>query len=215
MPITLDGTTGIITPALGGGGPVSGSTGSFTGAVTAPTGTFTVLKANGLSQAVFPMISEITKPATGTVVEFLNIPTDWARRITLHFSGVSTTGTSPLLIQMGGFTGYETSGYLGGTEYLAGGAAAATVLTAGINVDGPANATYILATSIRHGSINIGSMGGQLFSFSGMSGQSQTGVISLVAGSKQMNGQAFDKLRIMATNGTDTFDAGAFSLMCD
>ncbi len=58
---------------------------------------------------------------SGTSVEFTNIPS-WAKRVTLVFSDLGTSGSTVPIAQLGTASSYETSSYLGsgisnGTTY--------------------------------------------------------------------------------------------------
>src|SRR5690606_27685182 len=58
------------------------------------------------------LVSGTAVTASGTSVEFTSIPS-WVKRITINYVGVSTSGTSDLIVQLGDSGGYETSGYSG------------------------------------------------------------------------------------------------------
>lgn len=54
---------------------------------------------------------------SGTSISFTGIPS-WARRVTILFSGISTSGTSVPILQLGDSGGIETSGYAGNAGYI-------------------------------------------------------------------------------------------------
>ncbi len=109
MPITLNGTTGVVTPGA--------TVGSITGVLKATSG----VVAQAVAGSDYGQLTLATaQSATGTAVDFTSIPS-WAKRITVMLNGVSTNGSSSYLIQLGTSGGIENSGYLG---------AASTVTTA-------------------------------------------------------------------------------------
>ncbi len=83
---------------------------------------------------------------SGTSIDFTAIPA-WVERITVMFQGVSTSGTSFVLVQLGtGSTTYTTSGYLGAVNS----ANSITNQTTGFGVIGQPTAANVL-----HGSATI------------------------------------------------------------
>jgi hypothetical protein len=88
--------------------------------------------------------------ASGTSVDFTSIPSG-TKKITISFSGVSTNGTSLVLMQIGDSGGVENTGYLGSSIQTTNGAAVAgSTLSAGFIVCQAAN-----AGAIRYGSITL------------------------------------------------------------
>lgn len=82
MPIVLDGTNGINTPDLESAGPITGTTGTFSGAV----------QASGVATNIYPLVAATAVASTsGTSIDFTGIPA-WVRRVTVMFNGVSTNG---------------------------------------------------------------------------------------------------------------------------
>jgi hypothetical protein len=69
-----------------------------------------------LAAAAVTLGANLTANTSGTItvvgVDFLSIPS-WAKRVTVMLSGVSTSGTSIVQIQLGDSGGIETSGYSG------------------------------------------------------------------------------------------------------
>src|SRR3954463_10310757 len=65
-----------------------------------------------LRNAIGPVSATKQASTSGTSIDFTSIPT-WVKKITVQLTGVSTNGTSPLIIQRGDAGGVEPSGYLG------------------------------------------------------------------------------------------------------
>jgi hypothetical protein len=146
---------------------------------------------------------------SGTSIDFTGIPS-WVKRITVMLSGVSTSGSSNLQIQLGtGATpAYTTSGYLGSSS---GGGTGSTIVavnfTAGFGL-----VAAIVSTSVMHGAMTITNINGNNWV--------EFGVISLSSNTNAyMNGgsvslaAALTAVRITTVNGTDTFDAGTINIL--
>lgn len=194
MPIVLDGTNGITTPDLESAGPVVGTTGTFSGAV----------QASGVATNLYPRVSGTAVASTsGTSIDFTGIPS-WVKRITVMFSGVSTSGTSSYLIQLGTSGGVTTSGYVS-TGLFGGASAGFTDSTAGM---------------IIFSNIAASSMSGQI-TFTNISGNSWVSSYALrwlanyvvTGGGTVTLGGTLDRVRITTVNGTDTFDAGSINIL--
>jgi hypothetical protein len=153
-----------------------------------------------------PVLSAETATTSGTSHDF-SIPL-WAKKITVNLAGVSTNGTSNIIIQLGdGAPGIETSGYLGSTGFSGAGG---TLFTDGFGIDvsGPA------ATSVFSGSMVITLQNAASFRWTalGVFGRSDSGAVYLSAGSKALSA-ALTTVRLTTQNGTDAFDAGAASVL--
>jgi len=138
-----------------------------------------------------------------TVVEFLSIPS-WARRITMLFDAVSSSGTSEWLIQLGDSGGFENTGYLG-----AGLRTGATSITHVSNTSGFLLPNNVAANSLA-GAVNIHHMTGNTWCATGSIGGT-TNTALLTSGSKTTSA-ALDRIRLTTVNGTDTFDAGTLNI---
>ena len=138
---------------------------------------------------------------SGTSIDFTSIPS-WVKRITVMFSGVSTSGTSFVIAQLGTGGTPTTSGY-------GGGAFQTTVYTNVTN--GMALSGNQIAVDVRNGAITITNITGNTwvstaFCFlNAASGGGGAGSIAL-AGTLNM-------VRITTVNGTDTFDAGSVNIL--
>jgi hypothetical protein len=117
MPITLNGTTGITSPAIdlttalpavdGGTGLTSVGT---SGNVLTSNGTaWTSAAPAGLS------IATVVNTTSGTVADFTGLPST-VKRITVMMNQVSSNGSTPFIIQLGTSGGFVTSGYYGQTN---------------------------------------------------------------------------------------------------
>ena len=119
------------------------------------------------------------------------------------FNGVSTSGTSPVQIQIGDAGGIEATGYLSGAQTVG----SAANITTGFSLE-----QSCAGTSVRHGMAFISTLGSNIWSYSTITNRSDTTAISWGAGSKTLS-DTLDRVRITTVNGTDTFDAGSINIL--
>ena len=144
---------------------------------------------------------------SGTSIDFTSIPS-WVKRVTINLSGVSTNGTSVVIVQLGTSGGVVTSGYLGyGVTLTSGAALAGTNYTTGF-----APSRNNSASDTRHGSIVISSMNSNLWTAFGVIALSDATSGGVGGGSIALGG-TLDRVRITTVNGTDTFDAGTINIL--
>ena len=145
---------------------------------------------------------------SGTSIDFTSIPS-WVKRVTVCFSGVSTSGASGILVQLGDSGGIENTGYTSTVNYLTNNTASATS-TAGfvITDQGTANSIFngILTLAVINSTTNSWVGSGTLSWTVGFTGS------FLFGGSKSLSA-VLDRVRITTVNGTDTFDAGSINIL--
>ncbi len=159
--------------------------------------------AGNLSWVGGRMVLETAKTATGTAVDFTGIPS-WVKRVTVMFNGVSTSGTSSILIQLGTASGIENTGY---TSTAYGQTNVVLTSTAGFIV----NCATVAATDARSGAVAITTMTNNAWLLSGTI-TPVNGQVAVCSGVKSTSA-ALDRLRITTVNGTDTFDAGTINIL--
>jgi hypothetical protein len=156
------------------------------------------------SGAVYNSIqSDTAKTASGTSVDFTSIPS-WVKRITVMFDGVSVSGTSNILIQLGDSGGIENTGYVSASG-LASSTTSASSSTAG----------FIITASNSASDLWYGAYVISLIStnqFCGFGNLNNVSGVRVNAGSKTLSA-TLDRLRITTVNGTDTFDAGSINIL--
>jgi hypothetical protein len=161
------------------------------------------------SGAVYDGISRGTSvTASGTSVDFTSIPS-WVKRITVMFSGVSTNGSSPLLVQVGAGS-VATTGYASSAAYAVATASQYITSTAGFICE-PTGAAS--ASTSRNGLMTICGLGSNIWAAQGT--RTSNGVVdapSNNAGAVTLGG-VLDRIRITTVNGTDTFDAGSINIL--
>jgi hypothetical protein len=141
---------------------------------------------------------------SGTSIDFTGLPA-WVKRITVMFNGVSTNGSSNVLIQLGSGSP-TTSGYLGAASVLTTGVASANYTT------GLAVVTNNAASSVAHGICTIALITGNSWAMSGTLCFSN-GAGTVVSASTIALSGTLDRVRITTVNGTDTFDAGSINIL--
>jgi hypothetical protein len=134
---------------------------------------------------------------SGTAIDFTGFPA-WAKRITVMFNGVSLSGSSDILVQIGDSGGIETTGYVSGS---------------GSSVNSTAGFIVRVGNATREAS---GMM--QLLPVSGNSWVSSHSfalgtTADFAGGGRKTLSDTFDRIRITTVNGTDTFDAGSINIM--
>jgi hypothetical protein len=165
-----------------------------------------------VSSMASSVITSLTAIATtsGTSIDSASIPS-WVKRITILFSGVSTSGTSIPLIQLGDAGGIEVTGYLGGAGiYEDGPTVTTTAQTIGFGINSSHNAAYVI-----HGSATLSLFGSNQWIYSSsMANSSATnpGACFTGGGSKTLS-DVLTQVRITTVNGTDTFDAGSINIL--
>lgn len=139
---------------------------------------------------------------SGTSIDFTGIPS-WVKRITVMFSGVSTNGSSLVIVQLGTGGVPTTSGYQGATNQAGSYAQVTTGL--GTNNNSGAVDTRTGLITITNISSNTWVSSAVVFLNSSAGGGGAAGVISL--------GGILNLVRITTVNGTDTFDAGSINIL--
>lgn len=146
--------------------------------------------------------------ATGTAVDFTGIPS-WAKKITIMFNGVSTSGTSHLLCQLGTDSGVENSGYFSLSSVVN---VAVANSTGGIT----STAGFILYTftntDVKSGTIELSKIDTNKWVESHSIAIGVANWINSGNGHKTTANTLY-KIRITTVNGTDTFDAGSINIM--
>jgi hypothetical protein len=172
---------------IAGTGVTSGTRITALGTGSGGTGTYTV----SASQTV----ASTTISTNG--VEMTGIPS-WAKRVTVILRGVSTNGTSPMLIQLGSTT-ITTTGYLatsGGVSTVA----TAASSTAGFIINA------VLSTDVVSGAMTLVNPSGNSWVSTHCTKASTTQV--LLGGGDVTLAGVLDRIRLTTVTGNASFDAG-------
>jgi hypothetical protein len=141
---------------------------------------------------------------SGTSIDFTSIPAG-VRRITVMFKGVSTNGSSAVIVQLGDAGGFETTGYSGSVDFIEDNAAGTTFST-GFAID-----RSLSASDVRTGQMVICSFGANNWNETSTISTTLTS-LCLGAGDKTLS-DTLTQIRITTVNGTDTFDAGSINIL--
>lgn len=138
-----------------------------------------------------------------TEFSFTGIPAA-ARRIMLYFYGISTSGTSPIIVQIGSGS-YTTSLYQGSAAEIKG-SPDVSVFTNGFGVSqSPA------ATDVIFGTMTIVNLYDDYWVASFSGGNTNTNTAFLGGGGLNLSA-ALDRVRLTTSGGSDTFDAGVVNI---
>ena len=176
--------------------------------VQAGTDTTRAVTPAGLSGAGFSKLVRATSvnSFSGTAIDFTNIPS-WAKRITVMFNGVSTSGTSAIQVQLGTSVGVKT------TEYNTAGHNLNISTSAGTgHTSGAVFGSNLMATKAFGGSIDITNVGGNIWVYKGEIANSDNSYGRTTAGNVILS-STLDRIRITTVNGTDTFNGGSVNIM--
>lgn len=198
------GSVTLSAPAVAGSNTIVLPSGS--GTLTLPTGTAT-LTANGLNSNIVSGTSQAS--TSGTFIDFIGIPS-WAKRITVMFIGVSTSGTSQIIIQIGNGS-LETTGYSGQGAGVAGAnvTSGGGTVTNGFPIDSTSAAT---SGSTRDGMATICLFTGSTYVFNSVVSASGSNYASMFGFSKTTS-SVIDRIRITTAGGANTFDAGSVNIL--
>jgi hypothetical protein len=187
------GSTLVDTISSSGNLTITGNV-TTSGTITSSTGT------------TYPLVAGTAIATTsGTNIDYTSIPT-WAKRITIMFSAVSTSGTSFPMVQIGSES-FVTTGY--------------TCVGSAVNNSTQGSASYTTGFTIRNFGAATASLSGQMI-LTNITGN--TWVCSSViadtgdsrmtwtAGTLALSG-VLDRVRLTTVNGTDTFDAGTINIL--
>jgi hypothetical protein len=118
------------------------------------------------------------------------------------FNGVSTNGSSNILIQIGAGS-VTTSGYNGGTSFVV--SASFSANSAGFLV-----ANSVASTAVYSGVAQINAIGSNGWAYAG----NVAAATNVFVGSGAITlGGTLDRVRITTAGGTDTFDAGTINIL--
>jgi hypothetical protein len=205
MTTVIDGTLGVTFPAGGVGNPAGAVVGT-TDTQTLTNKTLTSPTIGGTPTGVGVLTSGTAVSASSTSVDFTSIPS-WVKRITVMFSGLSTSSTSIVQLQLGDSGGIETSGYTGITVRAGGTNVYTSAYTSGFLTQ-----TGMVAANAYVGQIILTSLGSNTWIASGMTTSAASNDNCFLCGSKILS-DVLTQVRITTVNGTDTFDAGTINIL--
>lgn len=147
---------------------------------------------------------------SGASVDFTGIPS-WAKKITVIYSGISTTGSTAtqFTIQLGTSGGVVTSGYAAGTTIVSANTASSTIHTSGAVVANGVGGTGALTTGVT----TVVNLVSSTWNISGGNNRTDSASGGFHNASISLGG-VLNRVRLQAI-GSDTFDAGSVSLLIE
>ena len=166
---------------------------------------------NAVTPAVFRAGALVRATAqnttSGTAINFTGIPS-WVKRIVVMFFGVSTNGSTRMIVQLGTSGGIETTNYFSSASY-SNSAGTFTFETTGLVLEPTGSASPAIA---RYGSMIIENVNGNSWVSRSCISADTGSVVPAGAGGKTLAG-TLDRLRITTVGAADTFDAGSVNIM--
>lgn len=153
-----------------------------------------------------------TATTSGTSHTFSSIPS-WVKKFSVFLVGVSTNGTSGVMLRLGDSGGIETTGYLSSTAVIASGSGTAAdnhtngfILTTG--------AITTAAATTREGKFTFSLVdeATNLWNCSAVVGESAAATVMTIGGHKALS-DTLTQVELSTEGGTDTFDAGNWQIM--
>jgi len=144
---------------------------------------------------------------SSTSINFTGIPAG-IKIINIMFSGISTNGTSALIVQIGDSGGIETTGYAGSCAEISGAS------FTGSSTNGFYLTPDSAAARVFRGYIQLVLENSSTYTWmarSSLAQGSSSGVVLLGSGAKSLSAE-LDRVRLTTDNGTDTFDLGEINI---
>jgi len=139
--------------------------------------------------------------ASGTSIDFTSIPS-WAKKVTVIFANLSTSGTNPVRLQIGGgsveTTGYESTGSVMGIGN--------STSTAGFD------RYQTAATDVTNGIYMLNLIDSNLWVCTAQYALNSASNQGWITGRKT-TASALDRIRLTTVGGTDTFDGGTVNII--
>jgi hypothetical protein len=202
--VIYDGTDYVLLNPTGNGATFATNAEYVTGTETAKAISPAVARARNLvAGTVIPTTSGTSHDVTG-------LPS-WVKRITIELAGVSTNGTSSLMLQIGDSGGIENTGYVG----VSGGANTGNALTVLSFTTGFGLTSILAATNALSGNLilTLQDPATNTWTASGSFGNVVTTVgVFNTAGHKALSA-TLDRIRLTTVSGTDVFDAGSINII--
>jgi hypothetical protein len=152
------------------------------------------------------LINSGTAQATtsGTAITFTGIPST-AKRITVMFNGVSTSGISIVQVQVGSGS-VTTTGYVSYAVQLTNASSiSGQAVTTGFHIQNQN------ASAARNGQMVLTTLGSNIWTASHALGDSAAAAVLTGGGAITLSG-ILDRVVLTTVNGTDTFDAGSVNI---
>jgi hypothetical protein len=202
--MTISRNISVMAQGASSSGILAGGYGGLGASISPTTAGNVVFTADGSVWSSTAKIVRGTSVAStsGTSIDFTSIPS-WVKRVTLMLNGVSTSGTSFKLVQIG-------SGSVQNTGYVASAIFSGTTTGVTSSVAGFPIASNS-AAEILSGHLIFTLISGNIWICSHTMKYSTT-YGGFGGGDVTLSG-ALDRVRLTTVNGTDTFDAGSVNIL--
>jgi len=152
-----------------------------------------------------PVLDTHAATTSGTAHSWTTIPT-WANKVELIFHSVSTSGVSPIMVQLGDSGGIENTGYTGSVVNTGASTSTSVSATAGWLLEAASAASIAVS-----GVFIMRRVFSTNWTYSCVLANAGSAIIFSSAGSKNLSGD-LTTINVRAQNGTDTFDAGLLNM---
>lgn len=169
-----------------------------------------VLKSNGAGLApswgTTLTSASAQSPTTVKFVDFSSIPS-WVKRITMILSGISTSGSDDVIIQMGySTTSLQTTGYTGTYDTYVSNPSASSITQAGFPIAVNQTSGYGI-----YGSLTLTLLGSNIWAISSTIAPNP-GRVGICFGTVTVSGTV-DRVRLTTVAGTSNLDAGTVNII--
>ena len=167
-----------------------------------------VLFSNGSTAAWGSAIASGTAVAStsGTSIDFTSIPS-WVKRVTVIFQGVSTNGTSNIMVQLGTSASFLATGYVSSVIAVAS-TTSGVAFTTGLGFNAVTTAAPAYSGQLV---ISLLDSTSNFWSYSSVN--STGGTTLQVGGGGVALASTLTRVRLTTVGGTNTFDAGTVNIM--
>lgn len=200
--LTLTNGASLIVPGGADITTAAGDVAVFRGEASGVVRVVSYTKANGTAVIAGGWVLATPQNTTsGTTINFTGIPST-AKAILVQFDGVSISGNNSVLIQLGDSGGVETTGYTAASSGMSASVSSLSSTSGFIIAGTVASSAYsgsVLFTLLESSSNTWNAQG--VFIIDG------SAFTITVSGKKSLSA-TLDRVRLIASNGTDTFDAG-------
>lgn len=186
---------------------LSGDTsGTVSLSVPAVAGTNTLTIQAGTGTNSMNTLATAVASTSGTSIDFTSIPS-WVKKITVMLAGLSTNGSSGILVRIGDSGGVAATGYVGGGSRLG---TATESVTTGFAYADPTGMNAAAAIWTVLGTISL--LGSNQYVWSANTVRTDSILMGMGVGYKTLTG-VLTTVRLTTVNGTDTFDAGSVNIL--
>jgi hypothetical protein len=162
--------------------------------------TWTTVASGGLTLAT-PVAA-----TSGTSINFTSIPSG-TKQIVVMFNGISTSGTSNYLIQLGDSGGVEITGYSGSSTRIDNTAVETGIYDTGFGIRAASTSRTLFGAI----TLTLENSTSNSWTASGNCGYVDNASTFITGGAKSLSA-VLNSVRITTVNGTDTFDAGEINI---